>query len=193
MRLSNIIDALLRLSRAGRVEYQWQGVDVEATVRRVSEAMRSTVEEKGAEVVVHELPPAWGDPTAIEQIFANLVGNALHYLDEGRPGRIEVGLDRDEAALNTYYVRDNGVGIAEEHKAKIFQIFQRLQPETEGEGLGLALVRRMVDRHGGRIWVESVLGEGSTFFVQLPVSPVGRSTTRQEGVRAGAANAAVDP
>lgn len=152
-RLGGIIDALLRLSRAGRLEYQWQTVEVGATVTRVAEALRATVEEKGATVTVQHLPPAWGDSTALEQVFANLIGNALNYLDPNRPGLIEVGSvggaacgPDEESALRTYYVRDNGLGIAEAYLPKVFQAFQRLHPDVaKGEGMGLAIVRRIVE------------------------------------------------
>ncbi|OWK42989.1 Phytochrome, two-component sensor histidine kinase [Fimbriiglobus ruber] len=92
MRLSGIIDALLRLSRVGRVEYQCRWVDVGAAVGRIVGSLHKTVADKGAEVAVGPLPPAWGDATAVEQVFANLIGNALNYLDPVRPGRIEVGV-----------------------------------------------------------------------------------------------------
>jgi len=179
-RLSDIIDALLRLSRAGRVEFRCQQVPVNGVVARVVESMRSTIAERGAAVTVADLPPAWGDPTAVEQVFANLVGNALNYLDPDRPGVIEIGSDNAAAtaapdgqnALQTYYVRDNGLGIPEPYRPKVFQAFQRLHPgRAKGEGIGLAMVRRTVERHGGRIWFESTEGSGSTFFVALPVAP----------------------
>jgi signal transduction histidine kinase len=197
-RLATLIDALLRLSRVGRVVYDWQQVDVRATVQRVVAALSNTIAQKGARVEVGELPPAWGDPTAIEQIFANLVDNALNYLDPARPGVIEVGsregvVSPEDSAHPTanfvgwaessgitvgtgdkriYYVKDNGLGIDREHLPKIFLAFQRLHPTAApGEGIGLSLVRRMVERHGGRIWVESEAGQGSTFFVTLPAQP----------------------
>ncbi|HKI37082.1 MAG TPA: ATP-binding protein [Gemmataceae bacterium] len=175
-RLAGIIDALLRLSRVGRVEYRWQMVDVRAAVVRVVESFRDTIAHRGAEVTVGDLPPAWGDPLALEQVFANLVANALNYLDPQRPGRIEVG-SRDEpgdlrAGLRTFYVKDNGLGIPEGQQGKLFLAFQRLHPEAAaGEGIGLALVRRVVERHGGRVWLESAPGAGSTFFVALPAGP----------------------
>ena len=98
-RLARIIDALLRLSRAGRVEYQWQEVDLAATVGKIVDALHDTIAAKGAQVAVGELPPAWGDPTALEQVFANLIGNAVQYLDPDRPGRIEVdGAEPDGTA-----------------------------------------------------------------------------------------------
>ncbi|HEY0554573.1 MAG TPA: ATP-binding protein, partial [Thermoanaerobaculia bacterium] len=170
-RSGNIIDALLRLSRAGRIEYQWQPVDVGSVVHRIVDAMRATVEQRGAEVIAGDLPPAWGDPTALDQVFANLIGNALNYLDPSRPGRIEIGARAPgvPGAPITYWVRDNGVGIAEGHQSKLFVAFQRLHGDlAPGEGIGLALTRRIVERHGGKIWVESRDGAGSTFLLTLP-------------------------
>ncbi len=172
-RLSAIIDALLRLSRAGRVEYRWQQVDVNATVGRVVEALGSTIAERRATVASKPLPKAWGDPTAVEQIFANLIGNAVNYLDPERPGFIEVGVvDESASPIQTYYVKDNGRGIPEAGMAKLFLAFQRFHDgAARGEGIGLALVRRIVERHGGKIRVESTLGAGSTFYVDLPGGP----------------------
>ena len=171
-RLSAIIDALLRLSRAGRVEYQRTQVDVHATVVRVVDAIQSTMTEKGAKITIAPgFPEVWADPTAVEQIFANLISNALNYLDPKRPGVVDVSPapEQPSEGLVTFCVRDNGLGIPEAYLAKIFAIFQRVHGNiAKGEGIGLALVRRMVERHGGRIWVESVDGEGSAFFVSLP-------------------------
>jgi PAS domain S-box-containing protein len=181
-RLSTIIDALLRLSRVGRVVYQPQDVDVNAVVARVVEAMRLTVQERGASVTVGDLPPARADRTAVEQVFANLIGNALNYLDPGRLGRIEVGsAGASPAGFRTYFVRDNGIGIPPAHAAKVFQAFQRLNPErAPGEGMGLAIVRRIVERHGGKVWLEPSPGGGCTFFLSLPACP-----TPAEGHRHG--------
>jgi PAS domain S-box-containing protein len=178
-RLSRIIDALLRLSRAGRVEYRPQVVDVAGVVRRVVGALQVTRAERHAEIVVEALPPAWGDPTAVEQVFANLIGNALNYLDPGRPGRVEVagetgpGLEGGEGSLqNTYSIRDNGLGIGPAYLPKLFQVFQRLHPDSApGEGMGLAIVRRILERLGGTVRAESNLGVGTTFFFTLPTAP----------------------
>ncbi len=181
-RLSGIIDALLRLSRAGRVDYQRRRVEVKAIVERVIDSLRSTAEERAATIRTGELPDALGDPAAVEQIFANLIGNALNYLDKGRPGRIEVGSmapgpDDAGTELRTYFVRDNGLGITEAGRDKMFQPFHRLYPQAApGEGMGLAIVHRVVERLGGRIWFESVANRGSTFFVALPAFPEDRST-----------------
>ena len=176
-RLSGIIDALLRLSRVRQVVYQRRCLDMQAIVTRIINSLRGTAEERGAAIETGDLPAALGDPAAVEQIFANLIGNALNYLDRKRPGRIEVGSlgpeqDNAGAGLRTYYVRDNGLGITEAGRAKVFQPFQRLYPQAApGEGMGLAIVHRVVERHGGRIWFESVANQGSTFFVALPAFP----------------------
>lgn len=176
-RLGRIIDALLRLSRAGRVVYQPQTLDIAMIARRVVDAMRRTAEERKAEVTVGELPAACGDPVAVEQVFANLISNALNYLDPARPGRVEVGVLPDgelPTGVRTYYVQDNGIGIPVAYQPKLFQALQRLHPDkAPGEGIGLAIVRRVLDRSGGTIRVESISGEGTTFYFTLPTTPVG--------------------
>jgi signal transduction histidine kinase len=171
-RASHIIDALLRLSRVGRVEYRQQRVEVRDIVPRVIDAMQGSIRLHRARVSVGELPAVWGDPTALEQVFANLIGNAVNYLDPAREGRIEIGTTPAPPgvhSLRIFYVRDNGMGIPAFALPRLFNAFQRLHGNTvAGEGIGLALVRRMVERHGGRIWVESKEGVGTTFYVSLP-------------------------
>jgi signal transduction histidine kinase len=184
-RSSAIIDALLRLSRAGRVEYRMQPLDMTSIVRRVADALWSTARERGATVIVNELPPAMGDPTAIEQVFGNLVGNALNYLDPSRPGRVEIVAVEEhgnngtpppagdnghsEPGIVTFAVKDNGRGIPAISLSKVFVAFQRFHVDVpKGEGIGLALVRRVIERHEGHVRVESVEGEGTTFYVSLP-------------------------
>jgi signal transduction histidine kinase len=120
-----------------------------------------------------ELVEVWGDPTALEQIFANLIGNAVNYLDSSRPGCIEVNVVPKPPVefedMVVFAVKDNGLGIPEAYQSKVFGVFQRLHPNAApGEGIGLPLVRRMVERHGGKIWLESKDGEGTTFFIALP-------------------------
>jgi signal transduction histidine kinase len=172
LRASHIIDALLRLSRVGRVEYRRQRVEVHDIVQRVIDAMQGSIRARRAQVRVDDLPPVWGDPTALEQVFANLVGNAVNYLDPAREGRIEIGTTMAPPgvqSLRIFYVRDNGQGIPEVALPRLFNAFQRLHGNsTAGEGIGLALVRRVVERHGGRVWAESKEGVGTTFYLSLP-------------------------
>ena len=172
LRASHIIDALLRLSRVGRVEYRRQQVHVRDIVQRVIDAMQVSIRARRARVVVHDLPSVWGDPTALEQVFANLVGNAINYLDASRNGRVEIGTTPAPPgvqSLRIFYVRDNGLGIPAIAIPRLFSAFQRLHGNVAtGEGIGLALVRRVVERHGGRVWAESTEGVGTTFYFSLP-------------------------
>jgi signal transduction histidine kinase len=134
--------------------------------------MHASIRARGAQVSVHALPDVWGDPTALEQVFANLIGNALNYLDPSREGRVEIGTAHAPPgveSLQIFYVRDNGLGIPEVGLPRLFQAFARMHGNVApGEGIGLALVRRVVERHGGRVWVESTEGAGTTFYLSLP-------------------------
>jgi signal transduction histidine kinase len=189
-RLSAIIDALLRLSRAGRVEYRLQMVDTDAIVDRVLGALHNSVAEKRVSVsVARPLPEVWGDPTAVEQVFANLIGNAVNYLDPERPGLIEIGILKDDelkrVTHHTFTFKDNGRGIPASGMPKLFLAFQRFHDgAAKGEGIGLALVRRNVERLGGKIWIESESGVGTTVFVDLPSSAeaAGGTNLRPQGI-----------
>jgi signal transduction histidine kinase len=154
------------------VEYRRQQVRVRDIVQRVIDAMQVSIRSKRARVVVHDLPSVWGDPTALEQVFANLVGNAINYLDPAREGRVEIGTTPSPPgvhSLRIFYVRDNGLGIPAVAIPRLFNAFQRLHGNVAtGEGIGLALVRRVVERHGGRVWAESTEGVGTTFYLSLP-------------------------
>jgi len=164
--LSNIIDGLLRLSRVGRIEYEARPVDVGRVVADILSAMHTTVTASGARIDVMPLPMVRGDRNAIGQIFANIIGNALKSFDERRPGVIEISATADEVPV--FSIRDNGIGIPAEYRSKIFQVFQHVHTaKNRGEGMGLAIVRRIVERHGGKIWFESRRDEGTTFFFTL--------------------------
>jgi PAS domain S-box-containing protein len=164
--LSNIIDGLLRLSRIGRIEYESKSVDTNRVVAGILSAMHTTVAQSGATIEVKPLPTVRGDRNAIGQIFANVIGNALKSFDPGRPGVIEISATDEQPPV--FAIRDNGVGIPAEYRSKMFHVFQHVHTaKNRGEGMGLAIVRRIVERHGGRIWFESRPGEGTTFFFTL--------------------------
>jgi PAS domain S-box-containing protein len=167
-KFERLILALLGLSRSGRREFHEESLDVAAVVTTTLDELHNSVEGARAVVTVGPLPRAWGDATAVGQVFANLITNALQYLDPARPGRIEIG-GASLARQSHYWVRDNGLGIAESAKPRLFQVFQRFRPDrAPGEGMGLAIIKRIVDRHGGKVWAESSEGVGTTFHVTLP-------------------------
>jgi PAS domain S-box-containing protein len=161
--LSNIIDSLLRLSRIGRVEYAHASVDMNQLVDDILAAMHSSIAASGARMHVQHLPTIRGDRDAMSQVFANIVGNALKSFDEQRAGVIEISADGSDPPV--FSIRDNGVGIPAKYHSKIFQVFQHVHDSSSrhGEGMGLAIVRRIVERHAGRIWFESQPGVGTTF------------------------------
>lgn len=163
--LGNIIDGLLRLSRVGRVEYRVEPVDVRAVLTDILASMHPTIASANATIEVGSLPSVLGDRHAIGQIFANIIGNALKSLSPERPGFIRVTASNDDPPV--FSIADNGIGIPENYRKKIFQVFQHVHPGKGGEGMGLAIVRRIVERHGGRVWFESTHDVGTTFYFTL--------------------------
>jgi len=134
----------------------------------IARAMEFQVKQASAKLHIEKLPDCLGDATQINQVFSNLLDNALKYLDPHRPGLITVA-GRTDGDRALYEVRDNGIGIAPEHQGKIFEIFHRLNPSVgSGEGLGLTIAKKMLERQDGKIWVQSEPGKGSAFFVCLP-------------------------
>jgi PAS domain S-box-containing protein len=186
-RLRSLIQDLLALSRAGKVTAEFAEVDLNQVVEVVKADLAGLVRSKNAEIrVANPLPMAWGDRDRIGQLLANLIGNGLKYNKNAEP-RVEIAATVDEAdRVVTLSVRDNGIGIDSRFHDKIFRLFRRLhtREEYEGTGAGLAICQKIVQAHGGRIWVESEPGRGSTFLVTLPGVVDGHPPGRTEALKA---------
>src|SRR5262249_55552537 len=168
-RMSRLIDALLTFSRMERREMLHADVDLSGLVDGLREDAMSSIGERDVIWNVHPLPVVQGDPSMLRQVFANLLSNALKYTSTRPVTRIEVGAN-SAPAETVIYVRDNGVGFDMQHAGRLFGVFQRLHraEDFEGTGVGLANVRRIIARHGGRVWAEGAVDRGATFFVSLP-------------------------
>ncbi len=165
-RMESLIEALLRYSRLGRNELSPEPTDLDALVASVLELLDHTVKERGARIAVRPLPTVDAHASVVGEIFANLITNALKYNDSAEP-LVEIGHDPERGA---FFVRDNGIGIETRHLKDVFRIFKRLHGRNEyggGVGVGLTIVEKIVQWHGGRIWAESEPGEGTTFFFTL--------------------------
>ena len=165
-----MVDDLLSFSRVSRAELCSRSVDLNAVLSSARDGLLHEQEGRSIEWVVHALPVVEGDPTMLLLVLRNLLGNALKYTRSRTPARIEVGTVNVPGAEDIVYVRDNGVGFEMKHAHKLFGVFQRLHrtDEFEGSGIGLAHVRRIVQRHGGRVWAVGVPDQGATFYVALP-------------------------
>ena len=165
-----MVDDLLSFSRVSRAELRSVAVDLNAVLASARDGLLHEQEGREVEWVVHPLPTVRGDPTMLLLVLRNLLGNALKYTRERRPARIEVGTVNVPGAEDIVYVRDNGVGFDMKYAHKLFGVFQRLHraDEFEGTGIGLAHVRRIVQRHAGRVWGVGVPEQGATFYVALP-------------------------
>jgi len=165
-RMGQLIDDILEFSRVSRAEMKMAQVDMHGLAQACLDEQAG--DYPAARIVLGPLPPAFGDETALRQVFANLIGNALKYSSKQEAPRIEIGAQEQEGET-AYYVRDNGAGFSMEYAQRLFGVFQRMHTDAEfpGTGIGLAIVKNIVERHGGRVWAESVKGEGATFRFTL--------------------------
>jgi len=168
-RMQALINDLLAYSRVGTHQQPFEPVDCSEIVEEALANLTVAVQESGATVTRDPLPTVMADPTHLTQVFQNLIGNALKFRAEDRKPLIHLTA-KNAAGQWTFAVRDNGIGIEPQYFERIFRVFQRLHTRERypGTGIGLAICKKIVDRHGGRIWIESQPGQGSTFYFTLP-------------------------
>ena len=167
-RMKQLIEDLLAYSRVGTRGKEFKPVAVEAALRRAINNLRTAIEESGASITYDALPTVEADDVQLAQLFQNLMGNALKFRSASVP-RLHISAKEDEAEWE-FAVQDNGIGIEPQYFDRIFMVFQQLHTKGEfpGTGIGLAICKKVAERHGGRIWVSSQLGEGSRFHFTLP-------------------------
>ena len=167
MRMSHLIDDILVFSRIGRADMQFRIIPCGDIIRSVLDVFAQEIENRKIVVTVGELPSINCDSTLAQSLFSNLVSNAIKYSRRTDAPRVEIGYDRERHAV---FVRDNGVGFEMKFHDKIFQVFQRLHlpEEYEGTGIGLAIVKRIAERHHWQVWAESAPDHGAVFFVKIP-------------------------
>jgi light-regulated signal transduction histidine kinase (bacteriophytochrome) len=188
-RMKRLIEDLLAYSRVGTRGHEFQPIECEAALHKALLNLRGAVEASGAEVTHGPLPVLQADAAQLVQLFQNLVGNAIKFKGEDTP-RIHISAE-DEGDAWKLTVRDNGIGIDPDYFERIFVLFQRLHGKAEypGTGIGLAICKKIVDRHGGRIWVESEPGRGSAFCCTLPKKSMADSPDTEAGPETAQARA----
>jgi signal transduction histidine kinase len=168
-KMGQLIDDLLSFSRMGRAEMNERSVDLDALVQHVILSLEADTRGRNIAWTISPLPAVKGDSSMLQQAFANLLGNAVKYTRQRDPAQIEIGCSGEQEGQVILFVRDNGVGFEMKYADKLFGVFQRLHraDQFEGTGIGLANVRRIIARHGGRIWAEAAQDRGATFYFTL--------------------------
>jgi light-regulated signal transduction histidine kinase (bacteriophytochrome) len=169
--MGQLVDDLLALSRLGRQPLNTQRTEPAAIVQRCFDELQKEQAGRNIEIMVGDLPDCSADPALLKQVWLNLLSNAVKYTSRRAAARIEVGGEPEDFSGHCrYFVKDNGVGFDMRYSHKLFGVFQRLHlaEEYEGTGVGLAIVQRIVQRHGGRVWAEAQPDQGATFHFTLP-------------------------
>jgi PAS domain S-box-containing protein len=172
-----LIDDLLSFSRIGRSSLHPSEIDMKKMAKLIFEKMTSPTERKRIKMNIGRLSKAFGDVTLFGQVWTNLISNAIKYTSKNDISEINIGSKVDEKMI-TYFIKDNGVGFDMQYAHKLFGVFQRLHSEAEfeGNGVGLAIIQRIVLKHGGKVWAEGEVGKGATFYFSLPVQDINKKT-----------------
>ena len=171
-KMQRLLSELLELSRVGRINNEPMEISTAELIGEVVELLQGRIGAREINVQIAEnLPPIYGDRPRIFEVFQNLIDNAAKFMGDQPEPRIEVGAQGELNGSHIFFIRDNGIGISPQFKDRIFGLFDKLDSQSDGTGVGLALVKRIVEYHRGKIWVESELDQGATFFFSLPAQP----------------------
>lgn len=168
-KMAQLIEDLLAFARVSTKELKKSTIDMKALAEETFEEIKAAYEDRRIELRVDNILPAYGDPPMVRQVFANLLSNAVKFTTQRADAIIEIGGSRD-GHENVYFVKDNGAGFDMQYSGKLFGLFNRahLHEEYKGTGVGLAIVKRTIEKHGGRVWAEGEPGSGATFYFSLP-------------------------
>jgi len=167
-KMRSLLDGLVRMAKLGFSATEIVKLDMNKEIEEIIKTLGFQARQAKAKIEADKLPLCYGDSSQVYQVFFNLISNAIKYLDPSRPGVIRIS-GREENGESVYCIEDNGISIAEQDLSNVFKMFYRINPDhDEGEGIGLAVVRRIINRHQGRVWIESEEGKGSRFYVSLP-------------------------
>jgi PAS domain S-box-containing protein len=170
VRMKGMIQGLLEYSRVGTQKIEFEEVDMNTKLKKALSNLKASIDKNKAEITYDHLPTVLADPNQMVRVFQNLIGNAIKFRKEGEPPKIHIACQMDnENNEYIFEVKDNGIGMEKEYTDKIFEVFKRLHTvdKYRGTGIGLSVVKRIIEQHGGKIWVESELGYGSTFYFTL--------------------------
>ena len=173
-KMQRLLNELLELSRVGRLKNEFTYFLFGDLVQEATELVQGRLMARGIHIFIDpNLPMVYGDRSRLTEVLQNLLDNAAKFMGDQADPQIEIGcFEQDvERGMPIFYIRDNGIGISSQHYDRVFGLFNKLDPKSDGTGIGLALVRRIIEVHGGRVWVESEAGKGSTFFFTLPTQP----------------------
>ncbi len=169
-RMNRLIDEMLAFSKGSKVEMNRTHVHVDNLVHTLVREISEMEKKRKFKINIGDLPDCYADPALLKQVWTHLISNAIKYSGKREITKIDIGFNHGKKGI-TYFIKDNGVGFDMKYYHKLFNVFQRLHPvhEFEGSGIGLALVRKIIERHGGKIWAESEPDQGAVFYFTVPV------------------------
>lgn len=178
-KMEKLLSGLLTISRLGRITIKNESIDMNRLIDSVLNEFSMAIVKKNITIVKESVPPCKGDEIQLNRVFSNLIGNSIKFLDPSRQGIIKIKGYREKKG-SVYTIEDNGIGIPENHWHKVFSIFHKLHPEKDGQGIGLAVVKQIINKHNGRVEIESKVSEFTRFTIRIPEIPTNSEEFNEE-------------